>query len=551
MKIKILFLAILLGFHYPLLAQKVSLFDELIPLYPDTPIKKEAKHIRLHAAKGTILSINILIRDTHQKNLIDIQHNFSGLFRNVEIYKLIDVPVEENTGLDSRTEQYTGQTNPYVIRKAPFYIYEVLQPVKLPVLTEQPVSAFNIQWEIPKYLPEGEYNASILIKGNGFSKLLQVSTVVHKAAVPRANYNTYKYTNWFSLNNIASYHGVEKWSSEFWNILQKYALKMARGRQNVFWITLRDVFHTIDQSPVLDKKNLKKLIATFTKAGIYYIEFAPIAHRTNGDWSSKTLSSNFDRTMLVNSDRGYAFYEKIFSQLKHIIEENNWQGRSLFHIADEPTDEVVEDYTKFTRHLKKYFPNSPILEASMTLGLSNIINNWCPQVQEYQKHKDFFENRKIEGDKVWVYTCLIPGGQWLNRLLDQHKLRQVYIGWSLAKFDLEGYLHWGFNHYNTKNPFSQSVVDHPQAPNTRNKLPAGDTHIIYPGNKEPWGSLRFLSHRIGMEDAELFKKLKKDKRKNIMKSCFKAFDDYKTNVELYRQAKQELLEELDNMENSK
>ena len=33
--------------------------------------------------------------------------------------QLVDVPVEQNTGLDSRTEQFTKQHNPYVIRRAP------------------------------------------------------------------------------------------------------------------------------------------------------------------------------------------------------------------------------------------------------------------------------------------------------------------------------------------------------------------------------------------------------------------------------------------------
>ncbi|RLD77347.1 MAG: hypothetical protein DRJ07_14835, partial [Bacteroidetes bacterium] len=127
--------------------------------------------------------------------------------------------------------------------------------------------------------------------------------------------------------------------------------------------------------------------------------------------------------------------------------------------------------------------------------------------------------------------------------------RQVYLGWSLSKFELEGYLHWGLNHYKTTNPFSKSVVDHPAVPNTKNKLPAGDTHILYPGVDGPWSTLRMNAHRMGMEDAELFKQLEKKERIKLMEKCFKLYDDYKTDVMLYREVKKTLLKKLDQENN--
>jgi hypothetical protein len=101
------------------------------------------------------------------------------------------------------------------------------------------------------------------------------------------------------------------------------------------------------------------------------------------------------------------------------------------------------------------------------------------------------------------------------------------------------------NHYNTPNPLNRSVVDHPHAPNTKNKLPAGDTHIIYPGINGPWSSLRFNAHRLGMEDAELFSLLNREERDQLMSMCFLRFDDYKTDVDLYRDVRKVLLERLD------
>jgi len=544
MKNKLLLLCIV-SIQYSFYAQKVSLYDELTPIYSDTQITNELEHIVLHTAKGGVLSVNILLNELEKRDFLSVKHNLDGLFNKTKITRLLDVPVEENTGLDSRTEQYKGKTNPYVIRKAPFSVYEVLQPIAFPFLSETGTQAFNIKWKIPNEISEGVYEASVEVKGLKFSKVLKITTVVHKSTIPSAGYNTYGYTNWFSLKNIAKRHQVAMWTPEHWKLIKKYAVVMAEGRQNVFWVTLSDMFDVVQGTAQLQSERLEKLIEIFSNAGIYYIEFAPLAHRTKGDWSSTTLSSNLNREMLVNSEEGYVFYENVFKQLKKIIDKNNWNGKAMFHISDEPTDEVVADYKLFVKHLRKYFSKAPILEATMTLGLSGTVDYWCPQVQEYQKHQEFFENRKKEGDQVWVYTCLVPGGKWLNRLLDQHKLRQVYLGWSLAKFELGGFLHWGLNHYKSPNPFIKSVVDHPDVPNSTNKLPAGDTHIVYPGSDGPWTSLRFNAHRLGMEDAELFGMLNLEERTKLMEKCFKLFDDYKVDVKLYRKVKKMLLIKLD------
>jgi hypothetical protein len=113
--------------------------------------------------------------------------------------------------------------------------------------------------------------------------------------------------------------------------------------------------------------------------------------------------------------------------------------------------------------------------------------------------------------------------------------------------DLDGYLHWGLNHYKA-DPFAQSVVDHPAMPNTTNRLPAGDTHVIYPGDDGPWSGQRFEAHRIGMEDAELLRQLKRvdaPRAREIIDMVCRAFDDYDTDVAAYRRAKRDLLTALD------
>jgi hypothetical protein len=92
---------------------------------------------------------------------------------------------------------------------------------------------------------------------------------------------------------------------------------------------------------------------------------------------------------------------------------------------------------------------------------------------------------------------------------------------------------------------AQSVVPHGGGP--PNFLPAGDSHVVYPGKNGPLSGQRFEAQRIGMEDAELLRILKaRDPQRAgaILDRVFRAFDDYERSVNAYRAAKRELLSAL-------
>jgi len=185
------------------------------------------------------------------------------------------------------------------------------------------------------------------------------------------------------------------------------------------------------------------------------------------------------------------------------------------------------------------------MEATNTReALGNSIDIWCPIINDFQENEEFFRSREKLGEQILVYTCLVPGGKWLNRTLDMEKIRQVYFGWGGSKYNTLGYLHWGLNQYKA-NPFDQSVVKHPSpAASANNFLPAGDTHIIYPGKDGPLSSLRFESHRIGSEDYEILEILKKKKPKKHKKLVGKVFSDYQTyslNIKKYYRVKKRIL----------
>jgi hypothetical protein len=169
---------------------------------------------------------------------------------------------------------------------------------------------------------------------------------------------------------------------------------------------------------------------------------------------------------------------------------------------------------------------------------------WVPQDWTYEKGRPDWEAHRAAGDELWHYTCCFPGGQYLNRLLDQSLLRPRLLHWGNYFYDLKGFLHWGLNHYRPEqNPLEMSVVGH----GGNNKLPAGDTHIVYPGADGPWSSMRFEAEREGCEDYELLLALARKNRKaadRIARQVFRGFADYTEDVAVFRKAHLQLLSAL-------
>nr|WP_270884640.1 DUF4091 domain-containing protein [Paenibacillus aestuarii] len=132
----------------------------------------------------------------------------------------------------------------------------------------------------------------------------------------------------------------------------------------------------------------------------------------------------------------------------------------------------------------------------------------------------------------------------MNRLLDMPLIRTRYLHWGNYKYNLEGFLHWGFNYYiRDQDPFEHAspVLTDLSA----SRLPPGDTHIAYPGTEGPWGSVRLEAMRAGIEDFELLKMLasrKKELADEILGSCMTSFHECVEDPDYFERAYQWLLE---------
>jgi hypothetical protein len=346
---------------------------------------------------------------------------------------------------------------------------------------------------------------------------------------------------------MEEYHELERWSKDWYIMLDKYAKMMAYGRQNCVKIPAELIYIENDEI-FLNEERMMSFINVFLKYGFKYFESPHLLDRgKNDDWGNPELITKL-REVGYYSEEGKKEINDVALKIKEFTKKYNLTDKWLQHIADEPTSVNAQCYIDVSNQIKDIHPDIRIMEATNTReSLGNSIDIWCPIINDFQENEDFFRSREKLGEKILVYTCLVPGGKWLNRTLDMEKIRQVYFGWGGSKYNTMGYLHWGLNQYKA-NPFEKSVIKHPSpAAGPNNFLPAGDTHIIYPGKNGPLSSLRFESHRIGCEDYEILESLKKinpKKHKLLINKIFKNYTLYNLNIKKYNRIKSRILKTL-------
>jgi hypothetical protein len=374
----------------PRTAPVVGLIDEVQEIYPDTKLDHPVKRLTVHAARNTIAGAHVMITGLQGTETIRFSESDNGgrPTSGIRWYRMIDVPVLENTGLDRNTEKYSGMTNPYVIRRAPFRIYDPFQPVASPVVADSSSMALRMEVPIDSTISPGEYIHRIGLDFGDHVESLEFVVIVHRAMVPPVSRSTISYINWINIDNICSAHGVEKWSEPFWNMLAKYAQTMARGRQNAFWFIWGDyfTFDSVGNVSAFPRDLLERYIRVFLQAGLKTIHGAPMVGRRS--WTSTDMLLGVraadGKEVDAVSERGKRMLSQMAQRIIAMMKENRWEGQWLQGLFDEPEDQFVERYKDLISVLRGLKPDIKILEATMTMKVIGLVNVWCPQVQEYQ-----------------------------------------------------------------------------------------------------------------------------------------------------------------------
>lgn len=515
-------------------------------VYPDIfEYATASDSIDVHAPRGSWAGVQLLVPGTRPGDPIEVCCDGN---LEPEIYRMLDVQVERNTGKDGNwAALQPGTPKPdYCTRQAPFWVFDILQPMDDGGnVVEKETTAFYICWKTPRDLTPGVYGGKVTVKIGDESGEVPFKVMVHKAQLPEES--RVSMLNQFQ-NNISRIYGLKPWSEEWVAMLRKF-YRMLRRAGNTHVITpLGKVVSEENGRYTFDFSESERYARIAFEEGFEGLELGYLCCKNYVETEKYWLFyAPQGRKIPASSPEGYRFLAQYLPAWRDFLKERGWYDKSVQHVGDEPTAPEADDFRIICGIVHKFMPGMKLLDAVCHTELAGSVDCWLPANREYQLNKEIFDEMRELGDEMWFYTCCNPGGKWLNRFLDGELLRPRLLHYGNYRFKLKGYLHWGFNAY--QGPMEQIRVQSCWPTDSkRNFWPAGDCHITYPGPNGPWMSLRAEMIRSGVEDANLLYMISDSNpalADTLCTNVMQSFNEYETDVVAFEANYRKILEAAD------
>lgn len=334
------------------------------------------------------------------------------------------------------------------------------------------------------------------------------------------------HTKWFHSDCLCQYYGVAMWSEEFWRICENFVSLMPRRGMNM----LLTPIHT----PPLDTREggermtcqlvdvyagnsgysfgfekLARWVEMAQRAGIEYFEMAHLFTQWGARHAPKIVADvcgeekrifgwDTDATGTLYRDFLRAYLPALTRELKRL----GIADKCYFHISDEPSLERLQDYRAARDLACEYLGGFPVMDA-----LSNFEFYKTGAVRKPVPANDHIAPFLDAGiADLWTYYCCGQYKLVSNTFMAMPSARTRILGQQLYRYEIAGFLHWGYNFYNSQG--SDYPVDPFLVTDGDGFVPAGDTFQVYPGRDgTPLESLRMMVASQAMDDLRALKLL--------------------------------------------
>ncbi len=386
---------------------------------------------------------------------------------------------ERYIDIDRNTD---GLPEDELIAKAPNSIPDPFwEDPRIPLQAGQ-TQALWLEVAVPADAAPGDYDATLTVSADEQSARLAVTLHVWNFAVPEERHLSV--VNWWRFPGLGFEGRFEPYSDAYYQFLGECCTFLVAHRQTDIQSSLSELVQEVqgaDESMSYDTTRLERYAGTAFEQGIRQIHLHAVGRRigihTEPEGRIEAVSAAMKRLPAVEA----------------VIQKHQWQGRIAVNISDEPFIHHEQSYAAVVEQVHEMAPSVRVIEAveSEFFGELDIyvpklshLNLWYPRFQEVQR----------EGKELWYYTCCHPVGRYPNRFLDQSLLKGRVLLWLNYLYGLDGFLHWGLNHFHGDAPYTQEGISH--------GLPLGDRAVAYPGSSGYLGSLRFSTMRDGLQDFE-------------------------------------------------
>lgn len=482
---------------------------------------KELKKIRILKNERASFQLLYTKYDVSDRNI----RNFlkpvikSELSEYITMRSLVNVP--------STLAAYPDRLDTNYLKTTPGLYPDLLQPVH----NKGDISVFYNQlrslWfelDVKGNVEAGTYPITIELYDRKTDELIathELEVKIINASLPEQELIV---TQWFHCDCLADYYGVEVFSERHWQIIEDFVKTAVKNGQNMLLTpTITPAFDTeigaerptvqlvdiaIDNGKyTFNYDKLDRWVDMCHRCGIKYFELPPFFTQWGAEHAPKivaTVDGEFKRIYGWDTDAAseeYAEFTAIFvAALLDHLKELGIDKQCYFHMSDEPKLKNLEQYKKSQAGIRKCIEGYHTMDAisNYEFYLEGLIDTPVPSTN----HIEEFLEGNISG--MWCYYCCSQCIDVSNRFFSMPGARTRMIGTQMFKFNIGGFLQWGYNFY--YNQRSRDLINPYIETTGEDWVESGDAFIVYPGfNGKPLESIRLISFNEGLQDLRAMK----------------------------------------------
>ena len=428
----------------------------------------------------------------------------SELAEHIRLYRVKDVVVD-------RPSQSNVTDENYIITE-PGLLPDVLIPIEQ---QDNYITYFGssvviwVKIDIPTDFAPGNYKVKFCV-GTSFDpenpyRSCEMEITVLPAQMPE---QTLRYTRWFYADCIADIHNAEIYSERHWKLIEEYIKAATDVGINMILVpthtppldtaigTTRPCVQLIDiekkgDTYIFGFEKFKRFIDICKRNGVKYYEMAHLFSQ----WGSKCapnimVTENgkkdymFGWHVAADSEEYREFLKQYIAAISEQLRAEGIEDYAYFHVSDEPNMTNIDKYEIAKNIIKPLIGNAKTIDALSHCEFYEQGLVECPVTSITHAHE--FLTRDIK--ELWVYYCCGPERVFPNSFIAMPSCRVQVLGYQIYKYDIKGFLHWGFNFYNSSvslykiNPYVTTSSDC--------NFSSGDAFIVYPGNETAYPSIR-------------------------------------------------------------
>lgn len=326
-------------------------------------------------------------------------------------------------------------------------------------------------------------------------------------------------TQWFHCDSLAQYYGVAPFSERHWKIVENFARTAAEQGINLLLTPLftppldtyvggeRMTTQLVGVTKTgeeyrFDFTLLDRWIDMCDRVGIRYLEIAHFFTQWGAAHAPKVVATVdgvekkiFGWETQADGEEYSRFLRTFLPEFLAHMKARGDDKRCFFHVSDEPSLAHLDQYNRSRGVIRDLLEGYPIIDALSKFEFyqQGVVDHPVP----VSSHIAPFLEAKVPD--LWVYYCCAQGREVSNRFMAMPGARTRCIGLQMFKYDIVGFLHWGYNFYGNRysydpiNPFLETCGEF--------FFPAGDGFSVYPApDGSAYESMRLLQFREGLED---------------------------------------------------